>query len=182
MGFCERREEERVVWLKQVALVPEANRVYVDEAGVDDTLTRLYGWSLRGVRCQGWRRGHAKERVSMVAAWCRAPNGTAQILAPLTFTGSCDSELFELWFEQCLLKELQPGQVVILDNATFHRKNRLRPLLEQKGCRLLPLPAYSPDFNPIEHLWNTIKQFIRYHTKHITDLHDKVDAAFCSLW
>lgn len=130
------------------------------------------------MRCQGERRGHAKKRVSMLGAWCREPGDKAQILAPLTFTGSCDSDLFEAWFEQHLLRELRPGQVVILDNATFHRKAVLRELLEGVGCSLMPLPAHSPDFNPIEHLWNTIKHHIRHYTAHIDDLHDKVDEAY----
>lgn len=114
----------------------------------------------------------------MLGAWCREPGGTAQILAPLTSTGWCGSDLFEAWFEQHSLRELRPGQVVILDNATFHRKAVLRELLEDVGCSLLPLPAHSPDFNPIEHLWNTIKHYIRYYTSHITDLYDKVDEAY----
>jgi len=128
------------------------------------------------VRCLGERRGHAQKRISMVAALCRG-----QVIAPFTFGGSCDAQLFEWWFENRLLPLLEPGQVIILDNATFHRKKKLRLLLESGGCTLLPLPVYSPDFNPIEHLWNTIKHHIRYNTNHSLPLWDKVDAAFCSL-
>ena len=117
----------------------------------------------------------------MVAAWCRGPNGKAQVLAPFTFRGTCDADLFEWWFEHSLLPLLEPGQVVVLDNATFHRKKKLQEMLEKKGCTLLALPAYSPDFNPIEHLWNTIKHHIRHNTNHSLPLWDKVDAAFCSL-
>ena len=124
----------------------------------------------------GERRGHAKERISMVAAWCQG-----RVFSPWTFTGSCDAALFEVWFQSQLLPQLKPGQVVILDNATFHRKSVLSRLLETVGCWLLPLPPYSPDFNPIEHTWHQIKHHIRHNTDHTLDLWGKVDQAFCSL-
>ncbi len=174
--FQERRLPERQQWLAQLTTIAPSRRVYLDEAGADDTLSREYGWSWRGTRCAGQRRGHAKERISMVAAWCQG-----QVMAPWTFTGSCDAEFFELWFQTQLLPQLQPGQVVILDNATFHRKKVLSPMLEEVGCSLLPLPAYSPDFNPIESLWHQIKHRIRYNTNPALDFWQKVDAAFCSL-
>ncbi len=118
----------------------------------------------------------------MVAAWCQTkPGEPGKVLSPLTFQGSCDAVLFEWWFEHQLLPLLEPGQVVILDNATFHRKSVLRKLLEKRGCSLLPLPAYSPDLNKIEPLWNTIKHHIRHNTHTNLSFHDKVDAAFCSL-
>ena len=72
-----------------------------------------------------------------MAALCQG-----QLLAPLTFTGSCDAGLVEAWFEQQLLPVLCQGQVVILDNASFHRHKTLRVLLAQKNCSLLPLPRF----------------------------------------
>ena len=66
------------------------------------------------------------------------------------FEGYCNSALIEAWFEQLLIHELQPGQVVILDNASFHRKSRLGEIVATVGCTLLSLPPYSPDLNKIE--------------------------------
>ena len=148
---------------------------------MEDTLDYAYGWSLygwsrKGTRCGGERLGHGTQRVSLVAAWCQG-----QVLAPLTFEGYCDGELIEAWLAQQLLPVLRPGQVVILDNASFHRKQRLTELVESVGCRLLPLPAYSPDLNRIEPLWNTIKARIRHNTDAALSFRQKVDAAFCSL-
>ena len=152
------------------------NRVYVDEAGVEDTLDYAYGWSLKGTRCWGEKLGHRTQRVSMVAAWC-----AGEVLTALTFEGYCDSVLIETWFERQLCKVLRPGQVVILDNASFHRKERLRQLLDDVGCWLVPLPAYSPDLNKIEPLWNTIKSYIKLHADLHMSFRQKVDTAFCSL-
>jgi transposase len=150
--------------------------VYVDEAGVEDTLDYAYGWSLRGARCWGERLGHRTQRISMIAAWC-----AGQVLAPLTFEGYCESELVEAWCKQFLLPVLRPGQVVILDNASFHRKKHLQALLESVGCGLLALPVYSPDLNRIEPLWNTLKACIRHNLNPHLSFREKVDAAFCSL-
>jgi len=80
-----------------LSVIPLSKRVYIDEAGVEDTLSYAYGWSLKGQRCPGERLGHRTQRVSMAAAFCQS-----QVLAPLTFEGMCDSALIEAWFEQHL--------------------------------------------------------------------------------
>ena len=157
-------------------MVALEDRVYVDAAGVEATLDYAYGWSLKGTRCWGERLGHRTQRVSMAAAWC-----AGEVLAPLTFQGYCDSALIEAWFEQQLCPALRPGQVVILDNASFHRKERVRRMVASNGCSLLPLPAYSPDLNKIEPLWNSIKNHIKLHADPKLSFRQKVDAAFCSL-
>lgn len=112
----------------------------------------------------------------MIAAWCKG-----EVFAPMTFTGYCDSRVVETWFERVLLPTLQSGQTVILDNASFHRRAKLQALLEPLGCRLLPLPPYSPDLNRIEPLWNQIKALIKHHPDPNRLFRDKVDDAFCSL-
>jgi transposase len=159
--------------LQQLNEIAVENRVYLDEAGVEDTLSYAYGWSRKGTRCYAERLGHRTSRISMAAAWCEG-----EILSPLTFEGMCDSAMIEAWFEQQLINELRPGQVVILDNAAFHRMPRLRAILEQVGCSLLPLPPYSPDFNKIEPLWNKIKTKIALDQKQYDSFRLKVDAAF----
>ncbi len=155
--------------------MPAHARVYVDEAGVDDTLSYAYGWSQKGTRCFGERLGHRTQRVSMAAAWC-----CGEVLAPLTFEGYCHSTLIQAWFEQQLCPSLVPGQVVILDNAPFHPMKELRALVERVGCTLLPLPRYSPDLNKIEHLWAWIKLLIALDPSDLP-FRQKVDHAFCSL-
>lgn len=162
--------------MKQLAPVALQDRVYVDEAGVEDTLGFAWGWSLRGVRCLAQKLGHRTSRVSMAAAWC-----CGEVLAPLTFEGYCHSELVEVWFKTQLCPLLRPGQVVILDNASFHKRARLAPLVEAVGCQLWFLPRYSPDLNLIEHLWPKLKTHIALDTHSYPGFRDKVDAAFCSL-
>ena len=150
--------------------------MYIDEAGVENTLDYSYGWSKKGTRCTAEKLGHFTKRVSMIAAWCQG-----KVSAPMTFTGYCDGTVVETWFEQVLTPTLKAGQVVILDNASFHRKARLQALLEPLGCRLLALPPYSPDLNLIEPLWNQIKALIKHHPDPDRPFHDRVNDALCSL-
>ena len=171
--LTEQHQARRFEFEQEVARVPRDKRVYVDQCGLDNTLSYAWGWSRKGTRCPGVRLGHRTQRVSVMAALCQG-----QLLAPLTFTGSCDAALVEAWFEQQLLPVLQEGQVVILDNASFHRHRKLRVLLAQKNCSLLPLPPYSPDLNDIEHQWNPLKMRVAQDTNSYPCFHDKVDAAF----
>jgi len=79
----------------------------------------------------------------------------------LSFDGTCHSRLFELWLRVMLCPILRAGQVLILDNARFHRKKAVQRILKKVGCRALFLPAYSPDLNPIEHQWHGLKTRVR---------------------
>ena len=174
--YAERNQAERCEFIKALDSVSKEQRVYVDEAGVQNTLCYEWGYSAKGTRCLAQRLGHRTSRVSMAAAWC-----CGKVLAPLTFEGYCHSELIEEWFRTQLCPALQKGQVVILDNASFHRIKVLRPLVEAVGCQLWPLPRYSPDLNAIEHLWAKLKTHLALEQKVYPSFRLKVDAAVCSL-
>ena len=82
-------------------------------------------------------------------------------IAPMVFNSSCNTDLFNNWVEHFLIKELQPGQVVIMDNASFHKSQKTKELIESVGCKLIFLAPYSPDLNPIEHKWAQAKNVRR---------------------
>lgn len=73
----------------------------------------------------------------------------------MTFVGSCNRDLFETWLRECLLPRLQPGDVIVIDNASFHRSQYIEDVVAQAGCELWYLPPYSPDLNAIEHWCET---------------------------
>jgi transposase len=151
--------------VKALQSVAEGDRVYVDETGCDERLQREYGWSPCGEMCVGTRLGRARKRLSVVAAWQK--NGgtgaatTPGLIAPLSFEGTCHQRLFEMWLRLMLCPLLRAGQVVILDNARFHRKAVVQRILRRVGCRAVFLPPYSPDLNPIEQQWHSFKTRVR---------------------
>lgn len=143
--------------------------VFLDESGIEDNACLEYGWSLKGLRCYGIRAYQHKRRVSMIAGLCQK-----EIIAPMIFEGTCNKEVFEIYVETNLIKELTPGQIVVMDNINFHKTARIKELIGSVGCSILFLPTYSPDLNPIEHYWFKIKHNIRKITHHFTDFYDAV--------
>jgi len=119
-------------------------------------LYREFAYSLRGQKVVAKISGKKFKRTNIVAGICEG-----KWIAPMEYSGTTDSILFEFWFENCLLKEVEPGSVIVLDNATFHKKSVLPNLALKKNCRVLFLPPYSPDLNPIEKKWAWIKKKIR---------------------
>jgi transposase len=73
------------------------------------------------------------------------------LFAPMTFVGTCNRDLFELWLEECLLPQLRRGDVIVIDNAGFHHSQTIEEMVAASGCEIWYLPAYSPDYNEIEH-------------------------------
>jgi transposase len=125
--------------------------VYVDETGMDQYVYREHARSPRGEKAYGTVSGRKFKRISIVAGKC-----DGRIIAPMEYGGTTDSALFEHWFEHYLLKAIPTGSVIVMDNATFHRKSVLRSMAEGTGASLLFLPPYSPDLNPIELFWSRL--------------------------
>ena len=83
------------------------------------------------------------------------------ILAPLVLDGAINGQAFRAWVEQFLAPELRAGDVVVMDNLGAHRPKRVREIIEGRGCELLYLPPYSPDYNPIEEAFSKLKNLLR---------------------
>lgn len=133
--------------------------VYCDESGFEPDAPCLYGWSPRGVPVYGERSGERRPRENLLAARTRQ-----EWLAPLLFPGSVTAQLFEQWLSEQLIPSLLQPSVLVLDNAAFHRPHRVTELMEQAGHRVLFLPPYSPDFNPIEGDFAALKKKRAYES------------------
>lgn len=129
------------------------NVIYFDESGFKPYEGRSSGWALRGTKIYGNVCGKRQKRTNLLMA-----QRGKDWLAPFVFTGSCTAKLVTAWVEAFLLKELDRPSIVIMDNAPVHNKKTIRTLLKKQGHALLPLPPYSPDFNPIEHSFGAMKK------------------------
>ena len=104
-----------------------------------------------------------------------------KFLAPMCFEGTCDTDLFNVWLKHELLPNLTPGQVLILDNASFHKSVTTRKLVDSYGFEIIFLPPYSPDLNPIEKYWANMKTKIRELLPSIARLSEAFDLAILSM-
>jgi transposase len=119
-------------------------------------LTRLYGWAPHDQRATGSvPRNHGKNTTLVLAL---TPDG---VQAPWLIEGAMDSATFEWYITDGLGPLLRPGQVVVLDNLSAHKAERIREALAARGCELLFLPPYSPDFTPVEQAFSKIKAILR---------------------
>jgi transposase len=145
--------------------------IYVDESGMDERDNYGYGYSPVGERFDDLKSGRRQGRINRIAGY-----RDAQLIAPFTIEGACNRSVFETWLETCLIPVLQPGEWVIVDNATFHQGGRIAQLIEEAGGKLIYLPPYSPDLNRIEKCWAWLKSRIRKLLRDSDHLRDAMEA------
>ena len=146
----------RDAWFEQLAGLTLDRFVFVDEFGATTQMQRTHGRAPRGVRvAANVPHGHWKV-LSTVAAMT-----TRGIVCSATYDGATDTDTFLAFVGEALVPSLRPGQVVVTDNLAPHKHPRVRELIEGAGCRLLYLPPYSPDFNPIEQAIAKVKGVLR---------------------
>ena len=119
-------------------------------------MTRTRARAPQGVRAEMEEPFQRGTNYSTIAAL-----GLAGIRAPFTIEGAFNQEVFDLWVEKMLVPQLRQGDWVIRDNVPFHFSARATALIEAAGAGVLPLPAYSPDLNPIEECFSKIKEYLR---------------------
>ncbi|WP_336162750.1 IS630 family transposase [Acinetobacter ursingii] len=144
----------------------EEHILYIDESGINTNETAEYGWSEKGKRCHAMKSGGHGTRLSMISAV--RSNAAFKFIALFIFQGSCDRSTFAGWLEYLLkgLPKDKSGQyqkhLLILDNASIHKGEEIDQLALQYNARLMYLPAYSPDLNPIEKAWSLLKRKVRH--------------------
>jgi len=143
--------------------------VYVDESGIDQENTSKYGYATRGKKIYSRVTGRRCRRVNIVAG---QQNG--KVIGATEYAGSMTAKRFESWFTLIFLPCLEKGTTIVLDNASFHNKSRLPHLAQSHGCKIIFLPPYSPDLNPIEKLWANLKNWLRVSQR-------RYDSIYCAI-
>jgi transposase len=126
--------------------------VYIDESGFAMDMPRCHGYSRIGQRCHGKQDWQAKGRINVIGALHKD-----QLLTVCLFESTVDSDVFHAWVTKDLLHQLPQGAVVVMDNATFHKRQDTQQEIRDAGYILEYLPPYSPDLNPIEKKWAQAK-------------------------
>ena len=172
----EANEEKRKIFLEELKTIDPAKIIYSDEAGIDDNEVISMGWEQRGKRCYAQKRAERKTRYNLTAAL-----SLNSLFAPFIFAGYSNSNTYETYIERVLLPVLKPGMVLVIDNASFHKSKRIIELIESVECKVLFLPPYSPDLNPIEHHWAAVKHAIRKAAEGVKDFYEAAVQAFGKL-
>ena len=130
--------------------------VFVDECGTHTSMTRRRARAPRGTRARGAVPRNRGPVTTLLAGLSLAGMSPA-----MTVQGGTTAAVFAAYLEQVLLPSLRPGQVVVVDNVGAHKPARMRALVEAAGCRLVFLPAYSPDLSPVEEAFSKIKTLVK---------------------
>jgi transposase len=157
VGALERDEWQRAAWKVTVADALDAcSVVFVDEMGTNTSLSPVYGWAKKGKRARCAVLRNRGKNTTLLASM------TIEGMGPsLAVEGATNAKVFETYVERVLGPSLREDQVVVMDNLSAHKGERVRELIEGRGCELLYLPSYSPDLNPIEEAFSKIKGLIR---------------------
>jgi transposase len=156
MGATERNEEARTAWREQVKQLDARQLVVIDECGSNIALTPQYARAPRGQRAYDHAPRNRGKNTTLIAALTYEGMGESMIIE-----GAANTAAFERYVEEILAPSLSPGQIVIMDNLAAHKGQKVEERIQARGCELLFLPAYSPDFSPIEETFSKVKTFLR---------------------
>ena len=146
----------RSLWRIELGAIDAERLVFVDEMGTHTSLAPLYAYAPIGERAFFEAPRNRGTNTTLLASLHSEGAGPS-----MAVEGATTSRVFETYVKRLLAPALRPGQVVVMDNLGAHRPKRVRELIEARGCELLYLPAYSPDYNPIEEAFGKVKNLLR---------------------
>jgi transposase len=149
-------KRHRLRWRSHQRRIDPSRLVFIDETWTKTNMTRLYGWAPRGQRLIAKvPHGHWKTTTFLAAL------RNDRIDAPCLFNGPINGERFRAYVEQFLVPTLKSNDIVVLDNLGSHKGKAIRQAIRAAGARLVFLPKYSPDLNPIEQVFAKLKSIVR---------------------
>lgn len=147
---------QRECWRQQLGGLDPDRLVFIDESSAKTNLTRLRGRAPRGQRVKA-HAPYGRWQTTTMLCGLRLSGATAPMLLP----GAIDGPAFTEYVRQVLAPTLQPGDLVVMDNLASHRAPAALEAIERAKARVVFLPPYLPDFNPIEQMWSKVKQHLR---------------------
>jgi putative transposase len=146
----------RTQWTLRQGRIDPVRLVFIDETWTKTNMSPLRGWAPRGARLKA-KAPHGHWNTTTFLAALRHD----RIDAPWLFEGPINGESFLLYVEKVLLPTLGPGDIVVMDNLGSHKSKAVRRAIRRVGAKLIFLPKYSPDLNPIEQVFAKLKHFLR---------------------
>jgi len=137
-------------------------------------MKRTHGRSKRGIKLYVETSGGRTKKINTIAGYY---NGV--VIGQTTYAWNTDTEWFCTWFEHILIPLLVAGSIIVMDNATFHSKSYLPIIAKAYGHKILWLPKYSPDKNKIEHIWATMKTWLRNYSKNFASIREDKSQVLC---
>jgi transposase len=156
LGASERNQDARAAWQEQLKHLVAKQLVVIDECGSHIRLTPLYARAPKGARADGTVPRNRGRNTTLIASLSWSGMGASMIVERPT-----NASLFELYVAEILAPSLIEGQIVIMDNLAVHTSAKVEQLIEARGCHVLFLPGYSPDFSPIEETFSKLKAYLR---------------------
>jgi transposase len=156
VGATERDEFLRLLWREELGGIDPSRVVFVDEMGTHTSLAPVHAYAPVGERAYFEVPRNRGKNTTLIASLHAEGMGPS-----MAVEGGTTSRVFEAYVERVLAPALEPGQVVVMDKLGAHRPQRIRELIEERGCELLYLPSYSPDLNPIEEAFAKVKHLLR---------------------
>jgi transposase len=156
LGATERDERKRSAFRERLEGVEPERLIFVDESSTNIAMVPRYARAPRGRRAFGKAPRNWGKNFTLISSMTTEGMGPS-----MSIQGSSDTESFGLYIREVLAPRLRVGQIVLMDNLSVHKAGWVRSLIEDKGCQLWLLRAYSPDLNPIEEAFSKVKNLIR---------------------
>ncbi len=141
----------------------------MDESGIEHQIKKDKGWAKRGVKIFGEKSGKRRGRTNIIGGY---RNG--KLIAPFRINAGIDSDVFLVWLEQVLLPHWNQEDILIMDNASWHKSKKVQAFLKQNGIQFMYQPPYSPDLNPIEHYRANMKRMMKNLEDTRIDFYDRL--------
>lgn len=151
--------------------------IFIDESGASLRMAREYARTAGGERIKMLVPASHGPKLSIISAI-----SAQEVVTTMYGEWSTDGEIFSTFIEKCLVPKLSAGKIVLLDNVAFHNTSRIQTAIESVGAKIKFLPAYSPDFSPIENMWSKIKTVLRkFSPRTLKEFKKAIKEAFASI-